>query len=194
MRRLRQCRSLVNFMYKQVYFHHVRRAYDIHLKDFLKEFLGGGFFPITIEQHLEMTDNEATAAMLLSARKADSPGHVHAKRIVDRKHFKRIYERTPADQKINRHSVDQIFSALVEKFGADHIRRDTYPPKAAALDFPVLQSNAKVKSSINLSETLQKIPSATFDLVLCDRTILDEASSFLEANREQIIKPKGDTQ
>jgi HD superfamily phosphohydrolase len=33
------------FMYSQVYFHPVRRIYDIHLKDFLKEWLSGGAFP-----------------------------------------------------------------------------------------------------------------------------------------------------
>jgi hypothetical protein len=88
--------------------------------------------------------------------------------------------------------VDLIYEALVAKFGIDNMRRDTYPPKAAALDFPVLQSNGKVESSINLSETLQKIPSATFDLVLCDRAILEEADSFLYANREHIIQQKGD--
>jgi hypothetical protein len=181
------------FMYKQVYFHHVRRAYDIHLKDFLKDWLDGSYFPTVIEQHLAMTDNEVMAAMLLSARKVGTPGHVHAKRIVDRQHFKRIYERTPADQKLNRQSVGLIYTALVDKFGVDHIRRDTYPPKAAALDFPVLQSNQKVESSINLSETLQKIPSATFDLVLCDGTFLDEARSFLDANRGKIIELKEDS-
>jgi HD superfamily phosphohydrolase len=56
------------FMYKQVYFHHVRRAYDIHLKDFLKEWLEGAFFPTSVEQHLQLTDNEVTAAMLHASR------------------------------------------------------------------------------------------------------------------------------
>ena len=32
------------FMYSQVYFHAVRRIYDIHLMDFLKEWLDGGVF------------------------------------------------------------------------------------------------------------------------------------------------------
>jgi HD superfamily phosphohydrolase len=178
------------FMYKQVYFHHVRRAYDIHLKDFLKDWLPNAHFPITIEQHLEFTDNEVTAAMLRAAREPGAPGHVHAKRIVDREHFKRIYERNPADQKINRDSVDIIYQALTTRFGAEHIRRDTYRPKSAALDFPVLQSNTQVESSINLSETLQKILSPSFDLILCDRKLLDEATSFLDANREQMLAPK----
>jgi hypothetical protein len=122
----------------------------------------------------------------------DARGYLHARRIVDRLHFKRIYERNPADQKTNRHSVELVERALVEKFGAPHIRRDTYHPRASALDFPVLQSNGRVESSINLSDTLQKIPSATFDLLLCDRTILEEANRFLSANQAQIIVPRGE--
>jgi len=181
------------FMYKQVYFHHVRRAYDIHLKDFLQDWLPNGHFPTGIVEHLEVTDNEVTSALLSSARDAGRSGHLHAKRIVDRQHFKRLYERTPADQKINRTSVSLIYAALVENFGDEHMRRDTYGPRAAALDFPVLQSNGRVESSINLSETLQKIPSAAFDLVLCNRTILEQAAGFLDANREQVISVKDES-
>ena len=43
------------FMYKQVYFHRVRRAYDIHLKDFLKDWLDGQFFSTSIDAHLNVT-------------------------------------------------------------------------------------------------------------------------------------------
>ncbi len=181
-------------MYKQVYFHHVRRAYDIHLKDFLTKWLPSGRFSTNIEDHLEITDNEVTAAMLKASRASDVPGHVYAKRIVDRQHFKRIYERNPADQKINRKAVDAIYSSLCDQFGADNFRRDTYPPKPIALSFPVLQSNGRIESSINLSETLQKIPSATFDLILCDRAIVDEADSYLSENRTALITPRGDKQ
>ena len=176
------------FMYKQVYFHHVRRAYDIHLKDFLKDWLAGTF-PTNIEDHLRLTDNEVMAALLQAARDDCLRGHVHAKRFVERQHFKRLYERNPADQRLNRGAVDLIFDSLVKEFGADSVRRDSYPPRAAALDFPVLRSDNSIESSLNLSETLQKIPSATFDLILCDRTILPRAVSFLKQNREKIITP-----
>jgi HD superfamily phosphohydrolase len=46
------------FMYSQVYFHHVRRIYDIHLKDFLKKWLPEEHFPVTVADHLRLTDNE----------------------------------------------------------------------------------------------------------------------------------------
>jgi uncharacterized protein len=82
-------------MYKQVYFHHVRRAYDIHLKDFLRDWLPDGRFATDLDRHLEVTDNEVTAAMLTAARSPDAPGHAHAKRIVDRLHFKRFMSELP---------------------------------------------------------------------------------------------------
>lgn len=46
------------FMYSQVYFHPVRRIYDIHLKDFLREWLPHSSFSTKVERHLGITDNE----------------------------------------------------------------------------------------------------------------------------------------
>ena len=43
------------FMYSQVYFHPVRRIYDIHLMDFLKEWLHDGKFSTDLSDHLKMT-------------------------------------------------------------------------------------------------------------------------------------------
>jgi HD superfamily phosphohydrolase len=48
------------FMYSQVYIHPVRRIYDIHLKDFLKNWLPGGWFSTKLGKHLVLTDNEVT--------------------------------------------------------------------------------------------------------------------------------------
>src|SRR5207247_11087862 len=62
------------FMYSQLYFHPVRRAYDIHLEDFLKQNLAGGQFPTDIARHLEVTDNEVTVAILEASRDANAAG------------------------------------------------------------------------------------------------------------------------
>jgi uncharacterized protein len=175
------------FMYRQVYFHHVRRAYDIHLKDFLKAWLPNGMFPIDAEKHLMMTDNEVTAGLLAAARDENAKGHIHAKRFLQRHHFRLLYEKNPSDSKINLDATEIIFAALQQKFGVELIRRDSYPPKAVAVDFPVLQRNGSIESSFNLSETFQKIPSATFDIILIDRSILDDASKYLQDEKQKMI-------
>lgn len=82
-----------------------------------------------------MTDNEVMAALLAAARDSGARGHVHAKRFVERQHFKKLYERNPSDQKVNRLAINQVFDSLVAEFGPDCVRRDSYRPRAAALDY-----------------------------------------------------------
>jgi HD superfamily phosphohydrolase len=90
------------FMYSQVYFHPVRRIYDQHLMEFLREWLPRGIFATDVEQHLRYTDNEVTAGLLEAAYDPTKPGHVHARRIVRRERFKVLYERNPDDVQVNR--------------------------------------------------------------------------------------------
>ena len=76
------------FMYSQVYFHPVRRIYDIHLKDFLKEWLPNGVYPTDVDGHLGITDAEVTAAMRKADRDSKDANYMLARRIIRREHFK----------------------------------------------------------------------------------------------------------
>ncbi|MCA8947664.1 MAG: HD domain-containing protein, partial [Planctomycetes bacterium] len=76
------------FMFTQVYLHPVRRIYDIHLQDFLKDWLTKGKFETTAAGHLKFTDNEVTAAIRAAAGKRKGKGVDAARRIVTREHFK----------------------------------------------------------------------------------------------------------
>lgn len=62
-------------IYSQVYFHPVRRIYDIHLKDFLSSWLPTGRFSTDIAEHLRTTDNEVATALLDANRNPQHPGH-----------------------------------------------------------------------------------------------------------------------
>ena len=113
-------------IYSQVYLHHVRRIYDLHLCDFLSEWLGGGKFRTDVAGHLAMTDNEVSAGLLDATFDSSRPGHVPARKITCRQHFKVLYERNPDDLKQNPQSGTAIFRACVEKFGQDSVRHDRY--------------------------------------------------------------------
>ena len=114
------------FMYSQLYFHPVRRIYDIHLKDFLLEWLEGGRFSTNVAKHLEVTDNEVTAAFLKAARDADLAGHDAARRIVFHQHFHLLYRRHPDDVAVNPEAGQAISLAASEKFGKERVRWDRY--------------------------------------------------------------------
>lgn len=83
------------FMFTQMYLHPIRRVYDLHLRSYLRETLDGGRFPVNLENHLSLTDNEVLSQMRAVARTAEAAGHEPAHRIFERAHFKLLYERLP---------------------------------------------------------------------------------------------------
>lgn len=125
------------FMYSQVYFHVVRRIYDIHLMDFLRDWLPSGTFSTVPSAHLTLTDNEVTAAFIAAAADNNLPGHAHAKRIINRQHFKVVYERNPDDVAINPDAGAAVCAALGAVVGNNNVRRDNYQQRGGAPDFPV---------------------------------------------------------
>lgn len=114
------------FMYKLVYFHPVRRIYDIHLKDFLKTWLEDGVFSINAERHLGTTDNEVLAGIGKAASRPGDKSHDAAVRIATRSHFKLLYERSVSRDDLE--SVPALYRAAVEEFGAERVRADHYRP------------------------------------------------------------------
>lgn len=178
------------FMYSQVYFHSVRRIYDIHLKDFLKEWLVDGIFSIELSKHLNMTDNDIMAALWESAFDETKTGHQHARRVVRREHFKQIYQRNPEDVAINPESGASVYEALTGQFGAENFRHDRYSQKSGAPDFPVRLRNGDIVSSLAESETLKQLPVVSVDYVFASREIFSDAEKWLKEQRKNIVTPK----
>jgi uncharacterized protein len=178
------------FMYSQLYLHPVRRIYDIHLKDFLLEWLEGGQFSTDVAKHLEVTDNEVTAAFLKAARDAGLAGHDAAARIVFHRHFHLLYQRHPDDVAVNPEAGQAIALAASEKFGKERVRWDRYAPERDAPDFPLRTKDGRIVSSRAVSDTLARLPVISIDYVFVDPTILKESQEWLRVNRAELIKPK----
>ncbi|HET9178663.1 MAG TPA: HD domain-containing protein [Terriglobia bacterium] len=178
------------FMYTQVYFHPIRRIYDIHLKDFLTAWLQGGHFPTDIDKLLEITDNEVTTAMLKSSADSNSPQHDAARRIIGREHFRLLYQRNPDDLAKNIECVDLIFEAVKKEFGPERVRRDSYSQKGRGIDFPVYTRDGRIVSSVSMSETLKKIPVFAVDYVFIEPSARQDALRWLGQNRDTIIKTR----
>jgi HD superfamily phosphohydrolase len=175
------------FMYSQVYFHPVRRIYDIHLKDFLVAWLPNGKFPTEIRLHLDTTDNEVMAALLEASRQASSKGYDPAQRIIHRKHFRLLYARNPTDISKNPAAGDQILNAVVREFGEDNVRGDQYSQRSGAFDFPVQMGDERIVFSSEISGTLSRIPvvAVEYIYIIPDKRI--EAEGWLKANRADIL-------
>jgi len=81
------------FMFSQVYFHRVRRAYDHHLRSFLKATLQDGRYPKPddLEQFLGFDDIQVQR-MLYQDPATTMDASSHASRILERTHFRVAYE------------------------------------------------------------------------------------------------------
>jgi len=178
------------FMYSQVYFHPIRRIYDLHLMEFLVEWLPGRTFSTDVHQHLRYTDNEVTAALLAAATDVGKAGHMHAGRIIRREHFKVLYARNPDHVKINPEAGNAVFCALSTQFGAEYFRHDRYHQGTGPPDFPVRLRDGQIVSSLAVSETLNHVPVVSVDTVFADRSILSKANEWLRTNRADIVRPK----
>jgi HD superfamily phosphohydrolase len=165
------------FIFSQVYYHHTRRVYDLHLIDFLKAWLLGGSFPTSVDDFLKYSDAEVLAAIREASSAPSSPGYGLASRIDSRKHFKRLYTSIPED-KAGGVLIPgkRMFDLAIKEFGTDLIRHDYLPPKNVSPDFPVREYDSTIHSSLKLSSVLQNIPALEVDNIYCDRSILDDAS------------------
>jgi HD superfamily phosphohydrolase len=176
------------FMWTQVYLHHVRQVYDLHLADFLSEWLPHGVFNVKPEEHLQITDNEVNAAMAVAIRDQIASGHSAAKCVLTRKHFRRIYEENFRDRTKNLQSFDIVKSALEARYGIPRVKSKRIAQKKQGKQFPVLMSSGDVENSINLSSTLENIPVVSSALVFVDPEVRDEAISWLTTQKEAILE------
>ena len=177
-----------HFMYKQVYLHHIRRVYDIHLKDFLVAWLPGGRFSTKLKKHLSISDVEVLSAIRKAFEDPNSERHTLARRIQCRDHFRRFYEAAPTDVEGGKLQPGKAIAEAAQKeFDPTLIRYDYIPPKAAAPIFPVLIFDGSVDSSLKRSQILARMPEIGVDNVYCDKSIRPEAIKWRENNKKAIL-------
>ncbi|WP_342771877.1 MULTISPECIES: HD domain-containing protein [unclassified Methanoculleus] len=176
------------FMFSQLYFHPVRRIYDIHLKEYLQAWLEGGRFPVDIEEHLNLTDNEVMSAIWKASRDPDLPGHDAAQRIVTRTHYRVLYTRNPNDISKNREAGSAIYMAACDRFGKENVRHDKPKTSAGQTGFPVFEPDERIVSSLLKSDTLRYIPEVAAEAVYLHPGLLDDGRRWLHENRESIIE------
>jgi uncharacterized protein len=177
-----------HFMYKQVYLHHIRRVYDIHLKDFLLAWLPTGKFSVKLKKHLNISDVEVLTAIRKAYESQSSKQHTLARRIQSRDHFRRFYEAAPSDVEGGKLQPGKVIAQEAEKkFGAELIRYDYIQPTAAAPIFPVLVFDGSVESSLQRSQILARMPEIGVDNVYCDKSIRPEAIAWRDENKKSIL-------
>lgn len=130
------------------------------------------------------------AAILDASRHPSRPGHDPARRIVQRDHFRMLYQRNPNDIAVNRDAARAIAEAAACQFGGSNVQYDSYREKNRPLDFPVLMRDDRVVSCLDVSSTLKNVPYVAVDYIFIAQHLREKAEAWLRANRDAIIVPR----
>ncbi len=175
------------FMFAQVYYHPTRLIYDEHLKDFLRDWLPDGRFPVEADGHLTYTDNEVWVAITEAATDPNRDGHDPARRIAQRDHFRVVDERKAGDVGERSIAVSAVYEALKDRYTPGEVRFGRSPKRGDPPDFPVMERGGEAASSLSLSEILGRLPVARDEYVFMPSERRKEAMSWLEKERENIV-------
>jgi len=107
------------FMFTQVYFHELRRAYDMHLHQLIDEMLEGKRFPEDPADYLKWDDIKVLAYAKERQDKSEA-----AMRILSRKPYECIGSTREHPEPDEVHKFDDCFRELVGKYGKEYIFQD----------------------------------------------------------------------
>jgi uncharacterized protein len=174
------------FMYTQVYFHDVRRAYDLHLKDFLQVWLDDGKFPADWSQLIGYSDHEVIAAIRKSATDPSDRLHGLASRLISREHFRTVFELLNSHKRQRPDIFKEILDFSRKTFGDDQVRWDEYGPKSESNEFPVLIDDDTVTSS-EVSEVIKRLPAIEFGLIFVHPDLKDQAKRAIDTELKRLL-------
>jgi uncharacterized protein len=175
------------FMYTQVYYHDVRRVYDLHLKEFLQAWLEGGSFPSDWQKLMELTDHEVLAAMRKAVATPADERHELASRVLARKHFRTVYEFVSTHKKKRPTILDNVFQATANQFGKENVRTDKYGPKSETNDFLVKTEDGAVESSLQVSGVIANVPAVEIGLIFAKPELADKAKPWVDAKVKALL-------
>jgi hypothetical protein len=176
------------FMYTQVYFHHVRRSYDLLLKEFMQEHFERPL-PTDGEPFLQITDNEVLKAIAEARRDSSVPGHEPAWRFCNRKHYRRLYAWNANDARLREDVAREVYQAACQKFGRENLRFESYEPKDPTIIFPVRMADGRIVAATSLSDVFGRVPPAKFEYVFVCPEYADSARSWLNKELANLLKP-----
>jgi HD superfamily phosphohydrolase len=149
------------FMFTQVYFHRIRRAYDIILTDFigdcLEEESGKRTYPEPdkLIEYLKWDDNLILTKAKEHANEADKN---LAWRIINRHHYEVVYETYPHPDALESRKVDSLIKACRKEFKGARFWLDRavgHPEMFKKQDLPIMDNRGHLESLARQSVALQ---------------------------------------
>lgn len=148
------------FMFTQVYFHDVRRSFDIILTDLIGDCLEDEYnarkYP-SIDEINEYLKWDDSYIINKAKDKQNETTKNAAWRIINRKHYKAVYETLSHPSTIEQRRIESMKKACEGKFSNVHFDLDRavdHPEKFKRDDIPILKDNKAQRSFVTESAAL----------------------------------------
>lgn len=176
-------------MFSQVYFHHVRCSYDMHLIEVMKALFPNGF-PIAVDEFLQFTDDDVVSYLRKAAYNDSMAGHNDAKRIERRSHFRRVCGVTFEERKATLgEALELLYQAGKLQWSEEKIRKCKAYKGPGTIDFPVMKEDRGLHtaSAISMLPLLNTIPPAEAEFIFVEPEIAPQAERWFRENRASIL-------
>jgi uncharacterized protein len=176
------------FMFTQVYFHRVRRAYDFHLGAALRSEIGTYPDIDELEEYLGWDDIRVYQLLRDRAGEA-SEGAKHANRILKRDHYRVAFQtvehpRTAEVRRWKTQLVPQVEARFGNQIAFDYAEKAPHSFDRNIRDFPVVKHASAQPSSIEEeSALLDKLEEIQLCRILAPRELRDEVGEYCDSLR-----------
>jgi uncharacterized protein len=179
-------------MFSQVYFHPVRRIYDLHLKAFLEQTLPNGVYPTDLQHFLPITDNDILVSIRKFAMDTGRPASNHARCIEKRRHFKKAYQSTSQDCQRSPDILFAVANGLAKVFGDENVMYDDLGKETSSKsDFPIRTDDGRIISAHGESKVMTSLPMATTGYVFVEPEVRGKACAWVKENLQTLLANKG---
>ncbi len=170
------------FMYKNVYYHDVRRAYDVHLTEFLKQSKLFDSFVLKNSTHLAAlmgrTDNEVLAMLRQAQSDSSEEGHIPARRILCRDHYHTVYEWLPIHTQRDAKILDTL-----KQFCDRYDDQVVFVSKDEPMEQPdlwIIDPYGELRDIRTNSPVMSSIPAITYAFVFASSEIKEDVRREVE--------------
>ncbi len=165
------------FMFLQVYFHDVRRIFDVHLADFLSCYLPGGRFPAELDKYIQYTDDAVQPAIAEAAGQTGDLAQL-ASRLVDRHHYRLAFEVTGKKREEDLEFFPRLAEYARERFG-DLVRTDEVGKELSTLeqgDLYIVDDDGEAKDIFEKSQVVGLLKPIWLGRVYAREDVRDEVN------------------
>lgn len=174
------------FMFLQVYFHDVRRIYDVHLKDYLGSHLPAGRFPSELSEYVRLTDQDIHASVAKAI--AETAGNADlASRLVDRQHYRLVCELKSQNRAQDPGIFQRLEQAVADQFG-DAVRSDQAGKEAQTLEegrLYIVQDNGDLRDILEESELIRSLKPIWKGRIYSDLSVRPDVNGWCRRFLEQ---------